>query len=510
MLHRTEQGSSAPDLEPTTERPQQFGDEHGEDRRADRSDALGIVAIVAAATVFYVAPWPFAYVPALAVVAVIAWWRLDLGLIIVPLFVPYFMQPKHFGHVELAPSEIFILLDTLVALSYLALGRWALREVRDRISGAFLLPAGLLLLAATLSVVFAADRHVALREYREVVLEPLAYFGLLLVTLRSLRQWSLVLVAVVASGVVVGTIAIGQFVTHTDLTQTPGTTINRVHALYGSPDNVGLLFDRVVPIWLALGLASAPGDLARRRKDGTGWWVSLVLWVLAGLVLGSALFLTFSRGAWFAIAAAAVFMFAVAFPWGRWLALACVVAAFVAVVVAGPRLEHAFRAGHANTVQRRLDLWRSSITMIRNRPIFGVGPDNFLRYYAPTRQQDRWQRECAPGLGYMQPGAGAEPCLSHPHDVVLDFWLSAGILGLAAFVWLQAVFWRLAVRAWRITQSSGQWLVLGVMGAMLAALVHGLVDQSYFLMDLSVLFWILCGFVAWAGTRQALNRRLAE
>jgi hypothetical protein len=30
---------------------------------------------------------------------------------------------------------------------------------------------------------------------------------------------------------------------------------------------------------------------------------------------------------------------------------------------------------------------------------------------------------------------------------------------------------------------------------MLASILHGLVDNSYFLMDLSVLFWMLCALV---------------
>src|SRR5947199_9832386 len=119
--------------------------------------------------------------------------------------------------------------------------------------------------------------------------------------------------------------------------------------------------------------------------------------------------------------------------------------------------------------------------MIRDHPVVGVGPDNFIHYYAPTRKENRWQTFCRPGLGYLQPDAGAEPCLSHPHNVVLDFWLSIGLAGLIAFLWLQAVFWRSLITQWHLVRRTpGFPLLVGCAGAMVAALVHGLVAESYF------------------------------
>jgi O-antigen ligase len=101
----------------------------------------------------------------------------------------------------------------------------------------------------------------------------------------------------------------------------------------------------------------------------------------------------------------------------------------------------------------------------------------------------------------MEPQAWEEPCLSHPHDEVLDFWLSTGVIGLVAFLWMQAVFWLTCYRLWhnknRTTAAWTQTLLAGSMAAMLASIVHGLVDNSYFLVDLATLFWLLCAFVSW-------------
>jgi O-antigen ligase len=178
--------------------------------------------------------------------------------------------------------------------------------------------------------------------------------------------------------------------------------------------------------------------------------------------------------------------------------LALLVVGLAGVVAKYRSVERAFQSGHSNSTQTRLDVWHSSLQMIRDRPLLGIGPDNFQRLYAPTRAQDKYNNVCPPGQGYMQPGAGSEPCLSHPHDELLDFWLSAGILGLISYLWLLYVFWREGVQVWR--GSSYGWertIALAVMAGMLAGMMHGLIDNSYFLVDLSIFFWLFCAVISW-------------
>ena len=46
----------------------------------------------------------------------------------------------------------------------------------------------------------------------------------------------------------------------------------------------------------------------------------------------------------------------------------------------------------------------------------------------------------------MLPEAWREPLLYHAHNAVVDFWSMMGILGVAAFVWLEVAFWHIALR----------------------------------------------------------------
>jgi O-antigen ligase len=405
------------------------------------------------------------------------------------------------GPKEFAPSEIFLVIDALIALAWLPRLEGGPRAAWQRIaSSPFFAPAALFLVGATVSTVFAADRHHALQWFRLVILEPVVFFAILVALDFHARQWWLLLSSVVAAAAILAAIGLAQYITHQDLSIPPGSTVERVQAVYGSPDNLGLFFDRAIPLWLAVAvLARFP---PRYR----------LAWIALAPLFAVILFLTYSRGAWVGVFAGCALVLALAYRWGRYLFAALVLVAAAGLALRGPVIADALRSGHSGTVQVRLDTWRSSVAMVRDHPVLGVGPDNFVHYFAPTRKEDRWQTQCAPGLGYMQPGAGAEPCLSHPHNVLLDFWLSTGILGLLSFLWLQLVFWRAVIRlqsfAARVRATP---LLVGVMAAMAASLVHGLVDNSYFLEDLSIVFWLLCGYVSWLTREErfAAQERLA-
>jgi O-antigen ligase len=363
----------------------------------------------------------------------------------------------------------------------------------------FLSPATLFLFAAIVSTAFAVEHKEALRSLRETVIEPLDFFVLLLLfsRLRSapekLRSLLTMGVALVATGLGPAIIGVAQLVTNSSYLVAVTSRYNAIRAWYGSRDNLGLLFDRATP--MALALLTAPAGLWRLRSAGArepsdSGGVIGVRVVLAGvvIVMGVALLFTFSLGAWIATLVAGLAIVTIRFTWGKWLAIGVIVLV-VLVGLGSGKVGSAFTHVHGTTATRRLDLWRSSVRMIRAHPIVGIGPDNFLHYYAPVRQKGM---TCRPGLGYMEhrDQTWREPCLSHPHNLVLDFWLSTGVLGLISFVWLQIIFWKI-VWIRRDTLRSSAPVLLGAAGAMLASLIHGLVDNSYFLIDLSMITWFL-------------------
>ncbi len=134
----------------------------------------------------------------------------------------------------------------------------------------------------------------------------------------------------------------------------------------------------------------------------------------------------------------------------------------------------------AAPVLQRTYVWQAALRMAVDHPITGIGMDNFLYHYPR----------------YSLPQAALEPDISHPHNLVLDYWLSLGALGLGVAVWLQLLFWR-----WFRAVMHQQDLYVRIAAIALAAgmvdfLVHGLIDNSYFLIDLAFLFWLSLGLMA--------------
>lgn len=123
--------------------------------------------------------------------------------------------------------------------------------------------------------------------------------------------------------------------------------------------------------------------------------------------------------------------------------------------------------------QQRIYIWRKAWEMCKMHPILGIGPGQFQANFALLGDQN----------GQF---AVALPYALHPHNLWLDFYLSAGLLGLAGFMWLLINLGKGLFR--NIIRSP---LVLAASAGLVAVLIHGLFDSTYFKNDLAIIFWVL-------------------
>ena len=345
--------------------------------------------------------------------------------------------------------------------------RGAYRQ-RLELRRSWILYAGLIFLLATgIATVVAPYPKFAVRGLRTVVIEPFLLFALLSTYLD--RRHAHALLGVIALGGV-ATAVVALFDPLADRIITVGE-LPRLRGLYGSPNNLGLVLERAVP--LLVGLAMVAKGAGNRRA----WWGGAIIAV--GVLVASG-----SRGAWLATAIA---LGIIAVPWWWRLELRRRIAAFAVVtapvvalagIMGADRLGVLFRAGDQSGATR-LWIWDSGWQMIAKWPWTGIGPDNFL-YLNST---------------FIDPAGWREPNLSHPHSFVLDAWLSSGLLGLLATALLVGLFYLTLHRTYHSPMDdAGRPLVLAVAAAMTAALVHGLVDNFYFLPELAGLFWVLMAY----------------
>ncbi|MCB0167081.1 MAG: O-antigen ligase family protein [Anaerolineae bacterium] len=345
-------------------------------------------------------------------------------------------------------------------------------------------PADLFAIALVILAFFAtltADNlAVSLREWRVVVVESVIFYFLVRQGLDfgpnpTPKRWVWRLIDVFVSGATLQAVVALYFYFFTDQTIDAEGVRRALGLAGGSPNNLALILDRAWPLLLAVAVLSP----ASRRR-----W----LYGLALLPVSLALYLTFSKGALLLGLPSSLVVMTLLYglrhrgrAW-RQVAVAMGIGVVVFVLALVPlsqteRFRATFSIGEGSTGFFRLKLWQSSWAMLQDHWLIGIGLDNFLYQYR-TR--------------YILLEAWQEPDLNHPHNLILDFGTRLGVGGILLLIGLQVAFWR---NAWRLFKQQADPLILGFMGSMTAFVGHGLVDNSYFLVDLAFVFFLIIGIV---------------
>jgi O-antigen ligase len=205
-----------------------------------------------------------------------------------------------------------------------------------------------------------------------------------------------------------------------------------------------------------------------------------------------AMLLSFSRGGYLGMAAVAV---ALALSHRRRFLLLGIGAVAAAVVVALPPIFHRisleFQNVNGTTLfgrAGRIELWKDTLLMLREHIVLGAGLSGFAERIAPFWNPTHPER------------------FIDPHNILLNFWVETGLLGVFAFAWILVSGFRVTWRGWHGAEGAWRPIEFGVFLALIAIVVHGLVDVPYFKNDLSLEFWALVG-VALAGTRHIWRSR---
>jgi putative inorganic carbon (HCO3(-)) transporter len=453
---------------------------------------------------------PLYSLPFLLIFAVLCWYRLSFAVALLPLTLPYYLLQKTvIGSYAFSMAEITLAVCLLVALLRLLIQRrkwqyWlSWQELRLRL-GPFVIPILVFLAAVVLSTVIAYNRQFALRAARKEVLDPLLYLLLALYCLRTRQDLIRLLAALLGTGLVVALISIAQYLFFRHYLVVEAGNVLRVHAAYGSANDIGLLFDYIVPIALALVVARLPKMIGVLNP-----WQFRALVIGLCLPLLLVLYLSQSHGAWLAIAASALFIVALTIRNRKVLLVSSVIFLIIAgfgILVFHTRIIDFLLEGHVNsqgisTAMKRLYLWRSAWNMIQGSPWLGYGMDNWLCHYSNNplchTHLFHYIIKNDPVTG-ASTGLQEEPLLSHPHNILLHVWVSMGLFGLLAFIAILGLFiWLFArilihLRASEVESNLYlQWLTIGVVAAMVAAFLHGQVDSSFLEQDLSFCFWTL-------------------
>lgn len=124
----------------------------------------------------------------------------------------------------------------------------------------------------------------------------------------------------------------------------------------------------------------------------------------------------------------------------------------------------------------RIYLWKSSIKMIKDYPLFGIGIGNFNQVYI--------------GQNYISPYANEKNLVS-PHNIYLHVFTESGLLGEIPFLFLLGYMVYYLVNSFK----KGNKIALGILLGYMAVLVQGFVDFPFLQRELSQVVWFYFGIV---------------
>ncbi|MEP7285765.1 MAG: O-antigen ligase family protein [Chloroflexota bacterium] len=433
-----------------------------------RRDAPTFALTVITAGLVYFSPAFILTVLAIIVLWLLIYNRPVVGLALVIFWAPFFLAPVQLYIWALPMVELCLLLTLSAAIVRTLVNRQALASLSWRVLRGMDWAMLGLVVVASLSLLWSEQRAPALREWRIIVIEPALYYGLLRTTRLTKHELvRLVDVFLLAGALIAGMGLINYVIGGSGVTiaEQGARRLAGVYGSYASPNNLALFLGRCIPFAFAMVLL-APGKVRR---------------VIAGIIvlmMGIAVVLTQSGGALLLGVPAAVICVLVLWNRRGRIMAGIIVVGMIALVPLSrfiPRLHNVLDLSRSSSFIRT-QVWTSALNLLRERPLVGAGLDQFLYLYRSR---------------YILPDAWREPDLSHPHNFLLDYWISLGVLGLAVLAALQFTFWRGALAAWRRWRSTDLLmaaLAVGAMGSMADFLAHGLVDNSYFVVDLAYIF----------------------
>jgi O-antigen ligase len=334
-------------------------------------------------------------------------------------------------------------------------------------------PLLLILIGSIIGLIVAPDLRDSLGLFKAYILDPILFFGVVGVGLNfteEQRSIDSLMAAMVALGI---SLALS------------GLLITSVYTPDGRALGVFVLDPTASPNFLALLLAPLAAFAAALVLFGSNRAVQL--WGILGYVMMTAgLIATGSRGGMLAAGLAtalSIGLFILRRVKKNLRPVLRAVTAFallVVVIAAGWFARPNFGAGanqrttSSNNI--RYEIWRTTVVdILPKTALLGVGLGNYQRYFTDATQH----RVNFPE--YIAPWART------PHNFFLTIWTNLGLAGIVGFIWLIVLFYDNLRRS----KHRYQPFIYGLGFAMLAMLLHGMVDAVYWKNDLAVLFWLL-------------------
>jgi hypothetical protein len=383
----------------------------------------------------------------------IAWQKPTTGLLILIATLPsYLLRIEILG----IPTT---LLEMMLLTLILTWGVRHVRSLRFRYPVTTITkPIILLILAATISLIVAPNTTAALGVCKAYFIEPIILF---LIIRHELTRANItpqqIYKALSLSAIIVSLVAITQYITGAGI-PIPWDIERRVTSIFDYPNAVGLFLGPIVML-STLSVLNAPGNLLTRIKQNSILSAASILGVIAIILAQSE--------ATIVALVATLLIAGLINKSTRKYSIALGILLAIATPLTPPLFQKLTLQDYSGGV--RLSQWSETADLLKDKWLLGAGLSGYPSALEPYH--------LATHLEIFQ----------YPHNILLNFWVELGLLGVIAIAWL----------ATKLTRSPNIIPAL----ALLEAFIHGLVDVPYFKNDLAILVWILIALALYDRTK---------
>jgi O-antigen ligase len=253
----------------------------------------------------------------------------------------------------------------------------------------------------------------------------------------------------------------------------------------------------------------------------------LVLIIILSLL---AIYFAQSEGALAALLAAFLLIGLLSRPKIAWATVGLIVILAAVVIGLTPLRDYAVKKITMNDLsgQIRKLQWKETFVMMRtqkNIMLFGTGLAGYQQAIVPYHQagffynfdnDPDFKQQTIESTAYRTTHWQPVEVYLYPHNILLNFWIELGLVGMLLFVWILVkcfvlvgkLIWRSNKKIYATSEkNTDKYFVLGLGGAVLTMIIHGWVDVPYFKNDLAVLFWmvlLLIGLLSKRGFKKAV------
>lgn len=413
----------------------------------------------------------------------LAWKKLDWAIYLTIIFLPIYLLRFQIWFVPMTFLEMMVLVVFIV---------WLIKSISQgqgtlaiRLRGVWFpwkWPVLLFILAGVVAVLISPDIRGALGLWKAYILEPILFFIVFVNTIKTEKQIKAVIWALGASAVLIAFGALVQYIGLAPIPSPYGTQHPmRATSIYSFPTAIGKYVGPILALFLGL-LFVRKAKKAEEGKISEGatkrLGAEVFLWGVAGFSL-LGLILSFSRGALIGVFASAVFISFFS-RWKKWFWLGIVLLIALCLVIPFTRHEIISVFNVRDTsADVHMVMWKGALRIIKANPIAGTGLASFPIVYEKYKETSHVE------------------FFPNPDHLILTLWIEMGLAGLVVFFWLVVVFFKAGTGLLKRLQTIDYRLplVVGLIAAMIAIIIHGFFDTPYFKNDLAVEFWVLVGLM---------------